>query len=596
MVDDTEPDWRPRIDVGAHLSRNLPLQIVLRVPFSSEVSMTELTSRCATLIFETPTSYGAGSLKQRNTHINNSLSLFLEGGPNEHIRILDGDRTQNPFHYLNDATYDAAYNEIKGGRQIKDVLAGNSPIFITQLRLHHNDEDTGRLAIQVQLPELWSILPSLIHLNYLKLSESMVTWKKVTILPHISLLSLQTLDIECPMAHWILFSFEEDTWLGLFSVLDYLSVPHIESLILRGSLQRTLAVILKGNMRTCPSELFLRISSCDQAADNPIVNTNPAWNRLHRLRLSLPSRPEMFSRLSMDELAIAINAILSSLSKGCLVHIFTAEDPIDLLGTGDTPYIYHNGHSTNFGVHGGTTDENNIRHFVAGVALPRGSVTWNTLSFTEHANVSAHCYETSYLELFSGKMLDPCHHRVFAGLEYLKCWAVHATKAFSIFKPWSLRTLDIGSSYDMDTLFQCMMEHAEDLPHLTTLVLRYAFPWKPTIYFLGNFNKSDGRRGITTLRLLNTPHPVIMREIRAALNSGSEGYVTYYTDREISDYSEGCYRCLRSGWACFSAQWCTRKETGVSITKDTHWQGIDWYSGMLRYWCLTGVFDEEIII
>lgn len=422
------------------------------------------------------------------------------------------------------------------------MLVGSSPILITQLRLHHNDASMGRPAIRIQLAELWNILPSLIHLNYLKLSENMVIWKKVTILPHISLLSLQTLDIECPMAHWILFSFEEDTWLGLFSVLDYLFVPHIESLILRGSLQRTLAVILKGNMRTCPSELFLRISSCDQAADNPLVNVNPAWNRLHRLRLSLPSRPEMFSRLLIDELAIATNAILLSLSGGCLVPIFTAEDSIDLLGTGDSPYIYHNGRSTSFGIHGGTTDEDKIRHFIAGVALSRGSVSWNTLSFTEHATIGAQSYETSYLELFSGKMLDPRHHRVFAGLEYLKCWAVHATKAFTTFKLRRLRTLDIGSSYDMDTLFQCMMENAEDLPHLTTLVLRYAFPWRPTIHFLGNFNKYNGGSGITTLRLLNIPHPVIMREIKAALNSGSAGYVTYYIDREISDCSEGCYR------------------------------------------------------
>lgn len=113
MVDDTEPDWRPRIDVGAHLSRNLPLQIVLRVPFSSEVSMTELTSRCATLIFETPSSHGAGSLKYRNQYIGDSLSLFLKDVPKQPIRVLDGDRTQKSFHYANDETYDAAYDEIK---------------------------------------------------------------------------------------------------------------------------------------------------------------------------------------------------------------------------------------------------------------------------------------------------------------------------------------------------------------------------------------------------------------------------------------------------------------------------------------------------
>ncbi|KIM20734.1 hypothetical protein M408DRAFT_30126 [Serendipita vermifera MAFF 305830] len=52
MVDETEPDWKMRADVGAHLSRNLPLQIVLKIPFISDVSVMDLTSRCTTLIYE----------------------------------------------------------------------------------------------------------------------------------------------------------------------------------------------------------------------------------------------------------------------------------------------------------------------------------------------------------------------------------------------------------------------------------------------------------------------------------------------------------------------------------------------------------------
>jgi hypothetical protein len=52
MIDDSKADWKERVDVAAYLSKGLPLQVILRLPFGSQISMSHITCRCATLIVE----------------------------------------------------------------------------------------------------------------------------------------------------------------------------------------------------------------------------------------------------------------------------------------------------------------------------------------------------------------------------------------------------------------------------------------------------------------------------------------------------------------------------------------------------------------
>jgi hypothetical protein len=43
MIDDSKADWKERVDVAAYLSKGLPLQVVLRLPFGSQISMSYIT-------------------------------------------------------------------------------------------------------------------------------------------------------------------------------------------------------------------------------------------------------------------------------------------------------------------------------------------------------------------------------------------------------------------------------------------------------------------------------------------------------------------------------------------------------------------------
>lgn len=392
---------------------------------------------------------------------------------------------------------------------------------------------------------------------------------------------------------WVIgyfFSFDEDAWLGLFSILGYLSAPRIECLTLRGSLQRTLAVMMRGSMEMSPSELFLHILSFDEAADTPALDVNPAWHRLHSLRIYLPPLQEMFSRLSAGESSTALNSILSFLAKKCSVHMSTTDSFTYPLGTTEIIHTNYDSYPKYLDTVSGRKNReiNEFRPYVADMAMSRGSITWSTFSFTEYATAVDRSLRTAGLMVFYSEMLDPSYARVFADLEYLQCEAADASDAISTFRLLSLRTLHIVGDFwpedHINTISHCMMKHAEDLSCLTTLVLNTVFPWKPLIDLLGKFNKSNGRGGIKTLRIPSLPHPAIVWEIKAALNSGPEGYETDYVDRdkqEIDD-SEWCYECFSGGWVCVGKEWCTRIETEVSITKDTGWRGIDWYSSTLR--------------
>ncbi|KIM20733.1 hypothetical protein M408DRAFT_30125 [Serendipita vermifera MAFF 305830] len=232
-----------------------------------------------------------------------------------------------------------------------------------------------------------------------------------------------------------------------------------------------------------------------------------------------------------------------------------------------------------------------VRLFVADIALSRGNVRWSTSAFIEHVTAVDRCLKTTYYErLELGIPENIQYARVFTELEYLRCFPGELMTAISAFNMRNLRILYIeleGWPYDtVEATYQCMMEHEEDLPRLTTLHFGDSpTHWKPLIDFVGSFNKSGGRSGIATLKLPTPRHPDIVREIKAALNSGPEGYVTDYLGRDQSEYEEWeeCWTCFTNGWGCVGKEWCTRLDTGpwVSITKDADWRGIDWYAHAL---------------
>jgi len=54
MVDDTQPNWRDRVHIGVTLSRHLPIQLVLQMPFNGIEELMNSLPRCKTVFLEIP--------------------------------------------------------------------------------------------------------------------------------------------------------------------------------------------------------------------------------------------------------------------------------------------------------------------------------------------------------------------------------------------------------------------------------------------------------------------------------------------------------------------------------------------------------------
>jgi hypothetical protein len=320
LVDDSQAEWKERMEVAAHLSRGLPLQIRLRVPFVSDTPISHIVRRCEVLFVVSPQYYPDSPLERweseaRITYetlswdkafpkeMNDYFMRFLVNVPTNPIKIFPGHRRRRYFAYSAREIYD----QIISGNSAKTLLEAAHPFLITALIFKH-PVTTKSSHIHFEIGEVWALLPNLPHLSHLELYDNFVNMDRRTVLPRICLPSLLTLTIDCPMSHWLFFSFSHDLWLGLLTLLASLDTPIIDVISLHGSVQRIKAAMMKATTR--PSNLTLSISTFDEAEDEPVFAEDWVWQGVSRVTVNLPETPKAFSRLKMpDGLVSAIQSL-----------------------------------------------------------------------------------------------------------------------------------------------------------------------------------------------------------------------------------------------------------------------------------------------
>ncbi|KIM20730.1 hypothetical protein M408DRAFT_30123 [Serendipita vermifera MAFF 305830] len=587
MVDDSEADWLDRAVIGAHLSQELPLQIVLRVPFLSTTPMEFLTRRRATLIVEFTCQYEAGANRrhlwsfdsivsyeefklneEEFKNANESVISFLKDGLKDQIVILAGDEQRAGFAYSMWQTY----QEVAAGRRLNEIVQDSLQTYITDLRfIHESDNNPAR----VQLLDVWEILPTLPHLTRLDISDSMVNWSKDTTLAPISLPRLHDLLIESSVYHYLPFCFAKNSWLGLFDLLGYLTASNVENLMLCGSLRRMLAFTMKENIGVLPSNLKFLISYLDESEGGPLdlPTESKTWGRMTAFVIYLPDLDKECSSMAAFEVAVAMERFLGFLPQTCSIKIDLSNRyaiPTYLSTPAIDDPIMNPLMRSDYRTRQTQEHEELVSSLIPS-SSSRRFFHWKTPTVQifiadEDGKLIAKTLDGSLgpPAIMPGDTIID-----FSNMTDVRFSTYEADIFISYHKEKSLRVLILHSP--TTDIFAKISEHADSLPRLTILGLEYVPTWGDLIRFLGSFNKNHSGGGISVLRLSGLPHPSIVQELKNALNSGPSGYTTKYVDKVFRGPELGCRSCFISGWTCFLDEGDCMRFSGVrmvTITKD----------------------------
>jgi hypothetical protein len=624
LVDDSQTDWRERMEVAAYLSRGLPLQIRLRVPFLSETPISHVVCRCEVLFvdslhscayyhsplrrWKSETIVDNGFFREQNVSamndstmrllVNDSTMRFLVNVPTNRIKILPGEGRRE--HFVHSAQM--IYDQISNGMSVITLLETAHPFLMTSLVFRHPSRAIFR-HVHFEIGEVWALLPTLPHLSHLEIHDNFVNMDRGTVLPRISLRSLLTLTINSPMSHWVFFSFSHDIWLGLLTLLPSLDAPMIEAITLHGSVQRIKAAMMKA--RTRPSDLTLSISTFDEAEDEPVFSKEWVWQGVRRVTVNLPETPESFSRFKIpDELASTIQSLLALLPKGTSTR-FCGGGELDAIACSDAysteglNILYTHSRLLDYSFRANNVTSLAVRTS-GGVSYQPHQLYAQWLKSAEHIFLDDDDHGESVHECFlaylfhvsepalkswnSGWMWlheDICslqiRRRNFSYLRTLRCNESVANELVRRFDTPCLHsiTLVAATNYDMllNLLPTTLLEHASRLKQLKILGMERIPDWSALFGFLSNFKKLQ--RTISTINLPGMPHPSILQLLVDALRGGSPVHETAELRQKFDEKSENdqniCYRCFMNGFLCYDRQGCQRFWPGniVSITKDT---------------------------
>lgn len=621
MIDDSQPDWKDRVDVAAYLSKGLPLQAVLRTPFTSKNAIYDVKCRLTTLFIDSNHSYFDRSpqhslpdpmiryetFREHQTtfeDIDDSIMCFLSGIPSDTITILSGDKNRACFAY---STW-SIYEELLSGGSLKEYLETHRPLLVTTLVFNATYHDQPRRAL-IPIIDIWELLPTLPHLNYLELCDNVIKMDKTVILPPITLPSLMTLNIECPMNHWILFSFENDIWLGLFSLLDSLCAPVIETMVLHGSIQRITAVLIKGGFKKHLQSLTLSISIFDEASDIPEFDPEWVWLGLKQLTVGFPRTTNAFHRMmNTQRIQYVVWLLVNLAPTQCSCQLIGGNElypAINKVGYGSSGFkwahILYNERGS--GMDWGAWNEVKplpISHLTLTTALSSSLTFLTWFRSAEHVVIET---ENNLTIFFAQKLpiltnaisLDTGTFSItfvaanipnstewepeeifqdrFKHLRSLRCELQVAEMMIRRFKLPNLESLTLTRDFFSSNPLREAFSVAVSLPRVSVQAIETIPSWTELLHLIRDIRNYQ-EEGISVLKLPGLPHPSILRVLVDELGGGVTNRRTDYIDRGDWGYIKGgmigCLPCCRSGWSCYDDR-CTRfsTENMVSITKDT---------------------------
>lgn len=250
MIDDTQADWEQRISVGHALSGSLPLQIVLRIPFKSTYSLSQLFPRCVILYIATsqlqPPSSDPGSVTHyekfakipvdyRNL-CEESTAIFKQVSNRGFPIILEG---------INDVCFgnSISSSDTQKGERIEEKIAKMSTQMITKLAIDDNFEGSGSESLNI-----WPHLPLLPFLRHLELSGGRIPIDRSLGIPKVCLPNLYTLQIKYVPSPSGLHA----QW-SIFSLLGCLKSPSLQFLNLSGSFGALLPALERSKRLRVPN-------------------------------------------------------------------------------------------------------------------------------------------------------------------------------------------------------------------------------------------------------------------------------------------------------------------------------------------------------
>ena len=342
LVDQSQTEWYERLEVAAYLSKGLPLQLHLWVPFTSDIPISQIVSRCAVLIVDSLYLYYSGPperwrmktivlydtfRKHRAAFkgIGESIIHFLRDVHTDLLRI----RSEDPnYACFADSAY-GVYEKVIAGNSVGASLETVHPISITALVFKHADGVMDR-GIRFEMGELWSLLPNMRHLSLLELYDDFVRLDKRTVLLNIRLPCLLSLTIHCSILSQLPYSFTNDIWMGLLGILRSLDAPIIETMVLYGSVQRIKTIMTQATTR--PADLTLFIRTFDKRVDESRFGRQWIWHETHHITIVLPENKQAFSRLTMPgDLLFEMQSLLALLPKESTKRLWGNDELLSIL-------------------------------------------------------------------------------------------------------------------------------------------------------------------------------------------------------------------------------------------------------------------------
>lgn len=597
-VDDTQVDWREKVHVGQTLSRGLPLQIVVRVPFNHIDALSEIFSRCNSLFLDTST--------HTPTYVNDSGPHKLERR-RKHYQDLHEEiaRDLSDLSGFNGAIYIESSNgecfthsawTIRERVRKTNSLAGQLQALpmqlITRLFFCNSTHSKNR---RFRISSIWPHLFAIPFLRELEICDSFMGVDTLSDILEISLESLQSLKIDCPRSWTSKPPFRDGHKVGLFGLLNCLRAPLLRKLSLGGS---PIAIL-----DALPYAHKFRILALELVLRNPIRaiqglphNHSPSWYWLNRYAIKFSSPRGSFP--VGDTLA----TLLSLAPEGCSLQLSGDKELMSWIPSSHLSKIKYSTPEQQSEVY-------EVEYQVSlgpAIGLADGwGVRLQSASIVSHLILDGHFPSFPWDE--SLRTRAP---------EHLVLTKNFSTKDSTMEAVWNivdsaiLKSLDIGDCVEANDYFRCpptslwfisltTLRCRADLflfrtalvtiPQLTDLTLTHPFhlpeswclkslicqqshfskpitlhfqefpsPWSSLCNYIISFNQSN-IPGFTTVELPGQPHPSLVLLLVQVMRGNPETLKAELVDQMLAKTDLlTCSACQGSGWTCSGNTTCMR--------------------------------------
>ncbi|KIM23157.1 hypothetical protein M408DRAFT_28162 [Serendipita vermifera MAFF 305830] len=615
-IDDLQTDWSEKVIIGQALSRGLLLQVVVRIPFTHFDDISELLSRCGSIILDTSTHtrIHTGESGPVTQELFDQREGYYQDVHKEIVQTLSAlSLLDLPIYMesLDGASF--AYStwtiseRVRKEKTLKDQFQDMPLPLITRLVLRNKDKPKPQ---RIKISTIWPYLPSMPFLKELEISDNFMGVDRVSDIDYITLESLQRLEIDCP-THWLSKApFKGDPQIslsknglrvGLFGLLHRLQAPLLHTLSLIGYPNEIIDT-LTSVQGFCILTLEVSLLRLQELVPQLLLGQGNSWHPLCNYMIKIAQIPKN------SPLEPVLGVLLSFAPGGCQLR---------LIGDHRLKGYIKSIKSTIDVIKYSRQSAMGIEAYEVQYQVPLSHTQGQT--FPSEYMLDVTCIEMEEAPLDDYDLWKSTPERLvltggsYAGMEVQLCEMIHAG---------TLTSLDIGDSFEAGsvivwshiefrltalTSLRCITDDFLVLavplvmPQLADLTLtrpknlpdprslqplisqrgcfaklvtlrfeEFPSPWSSVFEYIIAFRALGTDGGVTTIELPGQPHTSIVSQLVQVLGNELEEFDVGQAPQVNGP--PGCVACLRSGWNCFNATTCTRflASQKVSITKDTY--------------------------